>query len=719
MIVNDSIQCCSLIGGICNYMNDKHKTILEGTTGFFNMLGYTPKEFEMLFHCHAAEIIEPADLNYIEAQTKKSDMNMAEFRILHKDGTRHWILARFEIIGKEKGVYILQGIFNDITEIKQKQLDQEFVYQNIPCGVAKLKWNGVGRLLEANNKFYSMFGTSPVDYEASAFDRFSKADRERFRRYCALKVAAGENVDLEFKTNNKITGRPIWVRMDARLVEEKDGCKIYLGIAIDITKQKELQEQLESTKRLYESATDSSEDIVFDYDVINDVMKLFKPEPIGGILKSKIYEYDRYLRRMNTQKFIHPDDFEQVYHNCENNVAYPFEARLRRVNQKPGEYAWNRITLSSQYDDNHNITHLVGIMRDIDAAVKERKLLIDRASIDPLTGINNRISATEQITAYLNEVSGKKSYAMLVMDLDNFKPVNDTYGHMFGDSVLIQFAKNLTKIIGKDDIAGRLGGDEFIVFLKKGMPEHVRDIAAEICRMTREIYVGDVGNMSCSIGAAISCKKDVEVDLLFKTADNALYMQKGAGKDGLYIADELLADMDEKLKMTYVSDRNTTSGESNVERHFSDVVFNLLDRAQDKQKAVPMTMIMLGDKYRWSRISICLEKDGILEVCQRYVELSHEKEFINTDMNRYYSLLKNSIRDIDYETYEGAEVEQFRYIEKRKCNVKFAYASLLYHNGKPAGLLCMEDCENEHALTERECASYKIYGMLLAAYLMK
>lgn len=158
------------------------------------------------------------------------------------------------------------------------------------------------------------------------------------------------------------------------------------------------------------------------------------------------------------------------------------------------------------------------------------------ANQDSLTELWNRTYLENKVKEYLS--NDQAVGMLLILDLDNFKSINDTYGHIIGDSVLIRFAEILRMVIRKDDLACRIGGDEFILFLK-GITSREQGIRkAEEILMQAESCIRDAGalssNASVSIGIAIVPQDGTEYRQLYQNADRALYYMKQNGKSGYH-----------------------------------------------------------------------------------------------------------------------------------------------------------------------------------------
>ena len=148
----------------------------------------------------------------------------------------------------------------------------------------------------------------------------------------------------------------------------------------------------------------------------------------------------------------------------------------------------------------------IGIFIDIDQEKRRSQYLISQAQQDALTGIFNKITSQNTIKDYLAHQWQNELCAMMIIDIDNFKEVNDGLGHLFGDAVLSDIARRMKKIFHHRDIIGRIGGDEFIVFLINVRDiESIKNIARRMIDETHHLQVSHEHEVqiSCSIGISI------------------------------------------------------------------------------------------------------------------------------------------------------------------------------------------------------------------------
>lgn len=153
---------------------------------------------------------------------------------------------------------------------------------------------------------------------------------------------------------------------------------------------------------------------------------------------------------------------------------------------------------------------------------------------DFATGLSNRYVLNERLPELvISSKKDKSPLSLLIADLDDFKKINDTYGHSVGDKVLVAFANVLKKTCRKEDICIRYGGEEFLVLMPNTNVSKATIVGEEICKVIRETKVLDDGNIvTVSIGAT-QYIDDEHVDYWINRADKALYIKKGSGKNGV------------------------------------------------------------------------------------------------------------------------------------------------------------------------------------------
>ncbi len=185
---------------------------------------------------------------------------------------------------------------------------------------------------------------------------------------------------------------------------------------------------------------------------------------------------------------------------------------------------WMRLTVHIFYDPANGHLSASMHLNDIDREKKKELRLQKESRRDPLTDFYNRRMTEASVKEYLANWDKKAPCAFIILDIDDFKDINDSYGHAAGDRVLRKFASILKNFFGRDDIIGRFGGDEFIVFIKNaGSERAVKERLESVINAMKES--GGIP-VSCSIGAAMGPQCGTDYEKLFHCADSAMYQAK-------------------------------------------------------------------------------------------------------------------------------------------------------------------------------------------------
>lgn len=212
--------------------------------------------------------------------------------------------------------------------------------------------------------------------------------------------------------------------------------------------------------------------------------------------------------------------------------------RVRRQTETGIAYKWRRFFMISTKQSDGIVSHVYCISLDVDREQREMQSFKHKAETDPLTGLSNRGATEGQIRAFLKQSGWNGEHALLILDLDDFKQINDTYGHVGGDEALKFFAGKMQELFRKDDVIGRIGGDEYMVFLKNiGSGAQAEQKADELCRAV--VATGTQWHLSCTVGISRYPGDGRTFEALYAKADLALYHAKAycKGRYAIYSGD--------------------------------------------------------------------------------------------------------------------------------------------------------------------------------------
>lgn len=300
------------------------------------------------------------------------------------------------------------------------------------------------------------------------------------------------------------------------------------------SKTRSLKKQLKHRQTLEKF----SETLLFHGDIENN--ELIVTEQYKNIYGSTVLCLDdpTVLKKIKTR--VHPDDV-----NCLLNIPNKIKNGLLegqkdyRLLNSNGSYTWNNIKYKVVSSQGNRPNKFYGRIINIDKRKRTINKLKELVTLDLHSGLLNHVTTFKKIESFLKSEKGKNnSHALLVIDIDDFKNINDTMGHQMGDFVIKKIADILLETFSPKDIVGRIGGDEFMVLIKNQPGEEIlKKTIASINHKFHHIKVPnkELINISASIGIAIYNKDEQSFEELFKKADQSQYNVKSHNKDSFQI----------------------------------------------------------------------------------------------------------------------------------------------------------------------------------------
>lgn len=230
-----------------------------------------------------------------------------------------------------------------------------------------------------------------------------------------------------------------------------------------------------------------------------------------------------------------PERITACYHMGINNLSYDFP-----MHQGDDVYHWMRVIVRIFYWSSDASIRIISYRKNIDAEKRREMLLLEQSQRDSLTGLYNKGVTEKSIIGILRAPeSADKTHALLILDIDDFKNVNTTYGHAFGDTVIHEFAAELKSSFREIDIVGRIGGDEFAVLVVNcSSIAMLKKKLERLCARIAHKDFGQEAKVACSIGVALYPTHGTTYTELYEKADHALYHTKQQGKNNFSIVQE-------------------------------------------------------------------------------------------------------------------------------------------------------------------------------------
>ena len=317
-----------------------------------------------------------------------------------------------------------------------------------------------------------------------------------------------------------------------------DGRYIMYAVAVDVSEQQNLIHELESQQSRYTLLMKKSDSIIFEYS-LKDSNLTIEPK-----FKEKFgWEFTNIKLDQNHEitNYIHPNDLSIITDIFKNLLIGEegIHCRIRLLTIQ-NEVVWCDISGYTMMANNKPTT-IIGTIKDVSIEVNEQVNLRRQARLDALTGVLNKQAFYEESTHYLVN-NRHHANAVIFLDLDNFKAVNDTLGHMAGDQAIIDTATKLQKTFANIDIISRFGGDEFCIFVKDISKRTLIDKLNWTLEKLSTIYSDGTNHVAVttSIGVALTPKDGNDIHTLMEAADKALYYSKANGKNRYTFYEESL-----------------------------------------------------------------------------------------------------------------------------------------------------------------------------------
>lgn len=579
----------NLSGGVFGiYIRGRSYPLYFANQSMVHMLGYSREEFYHTFHADTSSAIYPDDRHGLFQEIRKAVRLNQEFevryRLLKKDGSCIWVIERGKKTTDHDGNALILAVVTDVTQMMHMQqaleenavrleeqaeelsaqneallaqrktleektralavseerfrialektsniiFDYDVVSGNIMHSSApKQAMDFITNIADARRNL--IIGGTVLDAYVADFEAaFAQIRQGAHRADCIVKVRLA-------------TGKEIWSRISMTGVAGPQGNVLRaIGLIEDITKQKEAEIAYKREEQYRQV-------------MLSDAMGIYMVNYSKGIFENcQIMDehcvavsagepYDAFLRRVAKQRLQEPDRqaFMETFSRASILAAFDEEQHEVKLEYhsffSDGSDMWIQTTVRLVLDSAANEKKGFLYVMDIDARKRRELAMTLQMETDQLTGVFNKAAAEKHIRDRLSTPDSAASGVFIMIDIDHFKQINDTFGHPFGDKVLKQVAEALRANFRGNDIAGRLGGDEFCVFLNNiASRDRVTEVAKLLCAKIHGIATPfrKTSGVSCSIGISMCDGRVKTFEEIYQQADSALYTVKEKGRDG-------------------------------------------------------------------------------------------------------------------------------------------------------------------------------------------
>lgn len=630
--------------------------------------------------------------------------------------------------------------YTDCIPILPEQRDTtdfelEFLTDHVPGGMFSCLFDTPLTLLQMNGGFFSLLGFTREEIRQCFQDSFwgiiDPRDRQRAMEEVRRQLALGPDKEIEYRITRK-DGTTIWVLDKGRLFHSEGGPDYFCCILVDITRSKELESRLRLSLERHQIIMDQANDVIFEWDLIADRLE-FSPNWDKNFGIHPITEHISIY--IPNAPHIHPEDrafFGSLMNRIRQGEHY-VEGEVR-FQKSQGDYLWCRMRITGLQDESGRTCKGVGVISDIDAEKRNAQRLMDSAQRDTLTKLYNRGAIQERISAFFATAQPAARCALLIIDLDNFKQINDTMGHLAGDALLTEIARTLLRQFRTEDLVGRIGGDEFLVFLSD-LPSFA--LAEERARQTiaalQAINLKELGAgaVTCSIGVACAPECGQTYHALFGCADQALYQAKRQGKNCSFTFDpkdpsDLLGCRSPQCVSAVGARIDSDAGIKSVSGHLVEYIFHILYTAMDMESAVQTILEIVGRQFDVSRTYIFENTEDDRHCCNTFEwcneGVAPERENLklvsyeeDLDGNYHTNFNEEGVfycRDI-------RELRPSHYAVLAPQGIKSILQCAIYDGGRFRGYVGFDECRTNRFWNQEQIATISFISKIVSIFLLK
>lgn len=517
-------------------------TYLYASPACLPLLGYEPAE---LVGRHCLDIVHPDDAD-VEHTVRHGLLSGSEtltitYRGLRKDGHVVWLESTIRAVpDPDTGVVReLMSITRDITARKQAEealraAERRYrtLVEQLPA-IVYIEDADTGRLRYISPQIATFLGFTAEEWMADPSrwrTQLHPADRERVVQAVRhfFRAQRAEVCELEYRMYTRL-GREVWVHDTRHRVRDEKGTPLYVqGIVLNVTDRRRAVEALRLSERRFRSLVQNSSDLVI---VLSpDATIQYVSPSVERLLGYRPEE----LLGTTAYAWLHPDDVPAARFMLHRRLTLPnapLVPAVYRVRHRHGEWRYMEM-LSTNLVDEPSVRGIVVNMRDVTEREALQRELARLAFTDALTGLPNRTVFLDRLKRALARARSNR-LAVLFLDLDGFKVVNDSLGHAMGDALLRAVAQRLTGCVPARDLVARFGGDEFALLVHRvRAAEQALRKAERIIAALRQPFLVDGREffVSASIGVTVNRAQHGSAEELLREADIALYQAKAGGK---------------------------------------------------------------------------------------------------------------------------------------------------------------------------------------------
>ncbi|MBQ1871431.1 MAG: EAL domain-containing protein [Lachnospiraceae bacterium] len=485
-----------------------------------------------------------------------------------------------------------------------------FSVKELPSSVVILNLQHGYVIYEASDRFLNEAGLisdrnrlGTFENTLSFLDLIYKDDVRVFMEYFATDGEEYDPDGIEIRIRDKSRSY-VWTDVRAAKLEDSEYADYAMVSLNNIDSKKHLEDDLRVQMARFNLIKDVSNEFIFEYNPKSDTFTIpMEMQLHRGIPVADDYEgvsMIDFREMIGDSSWRHFEDRIVTKFKVEDSGVFEYEMNRSRIGRTP-KYKWYRCFYKRLYDVNGELTRVICRNIDIQGDHDKTTDMEQRIRMDSMTGILNKAACEDEIARFIGS-HPEGEHALIMIDVDDFKRINDSFGHLYGDTVIKTVATHLMERFRSTDIVGRIGGDEFLVLMKNATAELAASVAGEVCKHIRTTVRTGKGDLviSCSVGISMFPDSGLEYTELFKRAEIAMYLSKKDGKDRVGVYKDGIENMlpAEKPKLSELSEAEFEDAE------LTQMAFEMLTKSKNIDASINLLLQYVGKKANLGGIAV-------------------------------------------------------------------------------------------------------------------
>lgn len=690
---------------------------------------FTDKQLSEKKNYSQGLIVHPDDLkkfkSYLKELEKNGKARDLTVRLAMADGSYKWCRLTVTITKDTNGNIIKSlstvNIVHDEVEARRKAEEADLLMRktikHIPVGIGIFRLDGDALV--------------PIYISDNTKDILGLDGGERGINNAALKnflkdgtLLPGTESEYTVKCERK-NGSSFWLN-SKYTVRGEDGDTIVYAAVDDITGKIEEKHKQSVKERMYRMLLNDSGTLTFYYETDTDELTYYQPSSeengghtvISGLMSDR--EKLTLIREGDRDKFI------GVLSRLGSSGEETTEEIVLHiwVDEFPKHF---RCFFKSICNDEGRVSQIIGKFDDVDDEVTRYEAVRAKAMYDVLcSDIYNKSTTEELIKAKLESGHGG---ALIMVDVDDFKSINDRLGHMFGDEFLKSFATAIKKEFRDGDIVGRYGGDEFCIFIEQVGWEAAENKCIHLLQKLSQIEIPEIGNVKSSIGVAAATGDNYEYRKLLNQADSALYIAKNRGKNQVAVFNAGSMNEGSYRVQKANPERENGAALSGSSDNFSTLImgiFSTLNSDPNFENSIDQMLELVGKSFDVSRVYIFEDnEDGT--ACSNTFEWCNQG--VESEINKlqnvsYEEDLGGCYRDNfnDDNIFYCHDVNSLVPAQKKVVEmqgIKSMLQCAIMDEGEFKGFIGFDECRNNRFWTQEQIDALAFIAKVISLFLVR